>query len=154
MIQRIQSLYLLVATALVAVTLFTPIAAFTANGEEVLLRAFAFSDSDGGGPVPTLWMGILISLSALLPLVTIFLFKHRRLQIRLCGVEIVLLLGDMVFEAIYIVSAYKAMAGMTSGAMMVRAGAVMPLAAIILVAMAMRAVFKDELLIRSLDRIR
>lgn len=154
MIQRIQSLYLLIATALIAVTLFTPIAAFSADGQEVLLKAFSFSGRDGGEPVPTLWMGILMSLSVLLPFITIFLFKHRRMQIRLCGMEIVFLLGDIVFEVVYIVSAYKAMAGMESGALMVRFGAVMPLAAIILVAMAMRAIFKDELLVRSLDRIR
>lgn len=153
MIQRIQSLYLLIATALMAVTLFTPIAAFTAGGEELVLKAFAFSDRVDGAPIPTLWMGILLSLSTLLPLVTIFLYRHRRLQIRLCGVEIVFLLGDIVFEVLYIVSAYRAMAGM-DGAAAVSFAAVMPLAAIILVVMAMRAIFKDELLIRSLDRIR
>lgn len=154
MIQRIQSLYLLVATALLAVTVFTPIAAFTGGGTELTLSAFRLADTAGEYSESTLWMGILLSLSAVLPFLTIFLYKHRQLQIRLCGVELVLLIGDIVFMAIYYLLAERVVEAAAFPASAVRLGAVMPAVAIVLVALAMRAIFRDELLVRSLDRIR
>lgn len=154
MIQRIQSLYLLVATALLAVTIFTPIASFTGGGTELTLSAFELSDATGEYAESALWMGILISLSALLPLVTIFLYKHRPLQIRLCGVELVLLIGDIAFMTIYYLLAERVVETTAFPASAIRLGAIMPAVAIVFVALAMRAILRDELLVRSLDRIR
>lgn len=154
MIQRIQSLYLLVATALLAVTVFTPIAAFTGGGTELILSAFRLADATGEYSESTLWMGVLLSLSALLPLVTIFLYKHRQLQIRLCGMEIVLLIGDIVFMTIYYLLAERVVDATAFSASAIRFGAIMPAVSIVFVALAMRAIFRDELLVRSLDRIR
>ena len=154
MIQRIQTLYLLAAAALLAVTIFTPIAVFTAAGTELSLSAFAFADAGKENVQSTLWLGITLVLSALLPLIIIFLYKRRQLQIRLCGVELVLLLGDIAFIVIYYLLSARAVEGFEFAASSLRIGAVMPLVAIVLVAMAMRAIFRDELLVRSLDRIR
>lgn len=154
MIQRIQTLYLLLATALLAVTVFTPIALFVADGAEMTLSAFEFSDAAHECVQSTLWLGIVLSASALLPLIIIFLYKHRQLQIRLCGAELVLLLGDIAFIVIYYMLSARTIANFEFSAASLRLGAVMPLVAIVLVAMAMRAVFRDELLVRSLDRIR
>ncbi len=154
MIQRIQTLYLLVASALLAVTIFTPIAAFTGGGTELTLSAFALADSTGEYMESTLWMGVLLTLSAVLPLITIFLYKHRPLQIRLCGVEIVLLLGDIAFMVIYYLLAQRVVEATPFSASAIRFGAIMPVVAIVFVALAMRAIFRDELLVRSLDRIR
>lgn len=154
MIQRIQSLYLLVAAALLAVAIFTPIASFTGGGTQLTLSAFELSDSEGVYAESALWMGILLSLSALLPLVTIFLYKHRQLQIRLCGVELVLLVGDIAFMTIYYLLAERVVEATAFPASAIRFGAIMPVVAIVFVALAMRAIFRDELLVRSLDRIR
>ncbi len=49
----------------------------------------------------TVYLGILFVLSALLPLLTIFLYRRRLLQIRLCVVEMVFLVGTVIMEAIY-----------------------------------------------------
>ncbi len=154
MIQRIQTLYLLLAAALLAVTIFTPIATFAGEGGELTLAAFTFSDASGASLLSTKFMGILLACAALLPLVVIFLYKRRQLQIRLCGVELVLLLGCIVFECIYCHIAKSSLAELGEGAMMVKVGAVMPLVAIVLTVMAMRGIFRDEILVRSLDRIR
>ncbi|MBQ5924876.1 MAG: DUF4293 domain-containing protein, partial [Alistipes sp.] len=99
MIQRIQSLYLLLAVALMSVTLFAPIATFVVDSGEVF-NLTAFSLKSELQSQSALWMGILLSLATVLPLVTIFFFKNRMLQVRLCAVEIVLLLGCLVFMAI------------------------------------------------------
>lgn len=118
------------------------------------LSAFELSDSEGVYAESALWMGILLSLSALLPLVTIFLYKHRQLQIRLCGVELVLLIGDIAFMTIYYLLAERVVEATAFPASAIRFGAIMPVVAIVFVALAMRAIFRDELLVRSLDRIR
>ncbi len=101
MIQRIQSLYLFVASALMAVTLFAPLARFAGEGSEFRLYAFAFRSLDGAASQPTLYMGVLLAAACALPLVTLFLFRRRLLQIRLCVVEAVLLIGAAVMEGIY-----------------------------------------------------
>ena len=54
MIQRIQSLYLFVATLLMSLTLFLPIATISYDGQTYNLTAF--------GSLQTIWIGILLSL--------------------------------------------------------------------------------------------
>lgn len=145
MIQRIQTLYLLAATILMVMTLIFPIATFYVNGEEYLLNAFNMT-----GPVGSeshIWMGIILVLSIVVPFVTIFLFKYRVLQIRLCAVEAVLLLGAIVFVAIHYF-------GMDAQDKHLGWAAIMPVLALIPDLMAARAIFKDEVMVRSLDRIR
>ena len=154
MIQRIQSLYLLIVVALMSVTLFAPIAMFTvASGEVFTLSAFSLaSDMQSQS---TIWMGILLSLATALPLVTIFLFKNRVLQVRLCAVEIVLLLGCIAFMAIYFwLSGANALEDAVVEHRHFGWSAIMPIVALVFTSLAARATFKDEILVRSLDRIR
>ena len=154
MIQRIQSLYLLIVVALMSVTLFAPIAMFTvASGEVFTLSAFSLaSDMQSQS---TIWMGILLSLATALPLVTIFLFKNRVLQVRLCAVEIVLLLGCIAFMAIYFwLSGANALEEAVVEHRHFGWSAIMPIVALVFTSLAARATFKDEILVRSLDRIR
>ena len=154
MIQRIQSLYLLIVVALMSVTLFAPIAMFTvASGEVFTLSAFSLSSDMQSQS--TIWMGILLSLATALPLVTIFLFKNRVLQVRLCAVEIVLLLGCIAFMAIYFwLSGATALEDAIVEHRHFGWSAIMPIVALVFTSLAARATFKDEILVRSLDRIR
>lgn len=154
MIQRIQTLYLLVVTAFMAITLFAPIATFTAaSGDVYTLSAFELSNGVDGQS--TLWMGILLVLATVLPLVTIFLFKNRQLQLRLCGAEVVLLIGAVAFVAIYYwLSSSNALESVEIVHRSFGWAAIMPLLALVLAFMAARGIFKDEILVRSLDRIR
>lgn len=146
MIQRIQSLYLFVATLLMSLTLFLPIATISYDGQTYNLTAF--------GSLQTIWIGILLSLTVVVPLVTIFLFKHRTLQIRLCAVEMVLLLGSLVLYGLYYWITVKSFENFTLEHLQFGWAAPMPIVALILTYLASRAIFKDEMLVRSLDRIR
>ncbi len=152
MIQRIQSLYLLVAAALMSLTLFMPIATFVVDGHTFELSAFAL----GCGEVSqsTLWMGVMLVMATLLPLVVIFLFKRRTLQVRLCAVEIVLLLGSLVMIGLYYWLTSRLFENLVVEHRQFGWGAPMPLVSLVLTALASRAIFKDEVLVRSLDRIR
>ena len=152
MIQRIQSLYLLAIAALMATAILTPLAYFVAGAEEYLLYAFALKG--GEASYSTLYMGVIVALAAILPLVTIFMYKNRMLQIRLCAVEMVLLIGSVVFMAIYYYLGSRMFSNLEFSTQGFRIAITFPLVALVLDYLAMRAIFHDEMLVRSLDRIR
>ncbi len=102
----------------------------------------------------TLAMGIVIIVAALLPLIIIFLYKRRPLQYRLCVSEIVLLVGVIVFLGFFIFRAMVSLEGYDDSMFTFCPAAFFPIAALLLVWLAMRGILKDARLIRSLDRIR
>ncbi len=162
MIQRIQTIYLFVLTALIAAMLFTPLARFLGGTEEFRLMAFgvkSLGEPAGSGAVSpyvasTVYMGVLLVLAAVLPLVNIFLYKRRWLQMRLCVVEIVLLVGVQIFVCYYIFRAWRSVAGFEIHSVSYTLVDVFPLIGIVLAYMAMRGIIHDETLVKSLDRIR
>lgn len=154
MIQRIQSLYLLAAAALVAGALFVPLAWFAGPAGEFSLHAFALKSADGEAVQSTLYMGLLLGAACVLPLLTIFLFRRRLLQIRLCAVEAVLLGGGLVMECIYYFLCRRVFAELDFHVRILRPAAFLPLVALVFVALAARAILRDELLVRAADRIR
>ncbi|MBQ2240198.1 MAG: DUF4293 domain-containing protein [Alistipes sp.] len=152
MIQRIQTLYLLLATALMACTLFMPIAHVSTAQGELVLQAF----KPFGSEMAFGWLfAALFILATLLPLVTIFLFKYRKRQVGLCAAEGVLQLGAVVVILLFywliipdILQDFTILSKSLGWAF------IMPVAALIPTFLAGRAIFRDEVLVRSLDRIR
>lgn len=152
MIQRIQTLYLLLTTALMACTLFMPIAHVSTAQGELVLQAF----KPFGSEMAFGWLfAALFILATLLPLVTIFLFKYRKRQVGLCAAEGVLQLGAVVVILLFywliipdILQDFTILSKSLGWAF------IMPVAALIPTFLAGRAIFRDEVLVRSLDRIR
>ena len=135
-----------------SLTLFMPIASFGVAGETFELTAFSLRC--GEVSQTTVWMGIMLVLATVLPLVTLFLFKRRTLQIRLCAVEIVLLLGSLLMIGLYYWLTSRLFEGFEVEHRQFGWAAPMPLISLVLAYLASRAIFKDEVLVRSLDRIR
>lgn len=154
MIQRVQTLYMLVVVSLMALAVFLPVASFTAAGDNFTLYAFALADETDAPVQPTTYMGIVFVLAALLPVVTIFLFKHRLTQIRLCVSEMVLLAGAIVMEGAYFYLCYRLLSAEMFFSWRIGAGAVMPVVCIIFDVLALRGVARDIKLLRDADRIR
>lgn len=155
MIQRIQTVYLLLATILMSLTLFLPLATIINGTSEIVVKAFAVSGlSDVTGTLP-LYLGILLSITTALLMTIIFLFKKRMLQIRLCVSAIVLLVGSAAFIGLYCYRLCDLLADL-NGDLVFTLGfaSLMPVVAIIPVVLAIRGIAKDEALVRSLDRIR
>lgn len=156
MIQRIQTLYLLLATALMSLTLFLPLATIVQGSEEIVVKAW-FVDGTLGfkAPLP-LYLGILLSVATALPFVPIFLYKKRLAQIRLCVSEIVLLVGSALFVGLYCYRLCDVLAEVATGDSVFTLGfaSLMPVVAIIPMVLAIRGIARDEALVRSLDRIR
>lgn len=144
MLQRVQTLYLLAVVGLMTVLCMTPMATYTADGIEGALVAFDFW-----------WVGVLFALSALLAFVVIWLFKNRLLQVRLLCAEMVLLVGAQIFSLWYAIgftNNVKALGDITMA--IIKTPTFFPIVCVIFVWLAIRAIIKDERLVRSLDRIR
>jgi hypothetical protein len=155
MIQRIQSLYLVAVVALMATALLTPLAYFAAGSNIYELFAFELvNQANDAASQSTIYMGVVVALATIIPLITIFLYKNRMLQIRLCAVELVLLLGAQIFMALYYYLGNRMFEQLEFHTQGIRIAIIFPLVAIILDYLALRAIFKDEMLVRSLDRIR
>ncbi len=143
MIQRIQSVFLLLA-ALACFLLFAlPVA--TTNSPEASSALFA--DSEYTLSDDPVLMGFF-ALAGLLLLVGIFLFRNRPLQIRLSWLGIALVLGGLGY-GFYLLSTDAA-----QEAAQPAAGLSMPLLVIILAYLAKTYIHKDERLVRSADRLR
>ena len=156
MIQRIQTIYLVLTTALMSLTLFLPLATICSGSEEVVVKAFGVDVASFGFDLPLpFYLGTVLIAATLLPFVTIFLFKKRLTQIRLCVSEIVLLLGSAGFIALYCYRLVSLLSEVLSNLIFTLGFAsLMPVVAIIPVVLAIRGIAKDEALVRSLDRIR
>lgn len=147
MIQRIQSVFILVAGLLTGSLFTLKFADLSVNQELHTFTAFGIFKGEtlvfDGLPLM-----ILIGIIALLHLVIIFLYKKRIRQIRMLAFTIVLLLG--LFGMFF----YFTYAGFDGAKVAFKAPIVFPIVAIILDYLAIRAIGKDEALIRSMDRIR
>ncbi len=136
MLQRIQTLYLLVAAAISAgLYMYVPYG-IDVNGVALYVKEIPF--------LLGMFMG-----SALLSLIAIFLFKNRKLQFVLGRINIILnfiLLGVFVYWSLTI-----------SGETQVSEkgiGMIIPIISIVLLVMANKAIKRDENLVKSVDRLR
>ena len=145
---------MLIVTALMAVTLFAPLAWFAGEAGEFGLYAFSLKTAAGEAVQPTVYMGVVLALACVLPFITIFLFKRRLLQLRLCVVEMVLLVGSAVMEGVYYFLSYRVFAEQTFHTQVLKPAVVLPLVCRLFAYLAARAVFRDELMVRAADRIR
>ena len=128
MIQRIQTIWLFLIAVLSALLLFTPIVGKLSVSPYDLL----FTIGNG--------------LVAVLALITVFLYKKRPLQIKLCyGIYVLLMLS---FAAVFIDGHIAGQEKTTYIAM----SSIM--LALIFGVLAIRAIKKDEDLVRSLNRLR
>ena len=139
MIQRIQSLWLLLATAAILLLFKFPIASAAAAAGAEAAGFFASSN------LPLFIIAILLALSSF---ITIFLFKNRSKQKQLIWLGI---LVSLVFITLMYFPAQKFI-GQTSGRFSI--GAVSPVLYIIFMAMAFAGVRSDEKLIKSTNRLR
>jgi hypothetical protein len=156
MIQRIQTLYLLLVVVLTTVTFFSPVAGLQHAEQAAIYEMsyrglFEMNVSGGSNMLANTWM--LTALMVLIPLlafITIILFKKRMLQIRLIIFNIVLMAGFYGLMFIYLWQYGKSL----EASLFLEIPAAFPLVGIILSIMAIRAIGKDEALIKSLNRIR
>lgn len=153
MIQRIQTLFLLFAFALQTALLFFPIAEYVMPDKEIIVLSVSGFKTDTVLSEKLLSTDINLifeCLIALLLLISIFLFKHRILQMRICIFSMLLLIGFQFFIVWFAWISGQKLEALT----IYKISIVFPFVSAILTYLAYRAIIKDDKLIRSLDRIR
>ncbi len=138
MIQRIQSVWLLLAAGFDAITFKLPFS----NGDYIKDKFQAVVDLNA---TTTIWLTILSVLGGLLALITIFLFKNRSLQLKLCYLGIFLTLGLL---ALYVMEMQHFVNGTIS------IWALFYIAMLVSFIFATQGIRRDQKLIKSLDRLR
>jgi hypothetical protein len=155
MIQRIQTLYLLVIVILSVFVILFPVADLT-NGVDKLVYLVDFKGISlvlptGNTIESRIWA--FTSVSAVIPilaLITIFSFKNRLKQIRFTVINMLLMLSFYAFMALYLWPACERL----HADWHLRIIAAFPLINLILSYLAIGAIGKDEKLVKSLDRLR
>lgn len=162
MIQRIQTIYLLLVVALGILLACVPVVQFVTPMDAAVQRMWTLGamgleeiteNVDFLDPVSLNgWWGLTIAtvLIPVLALVDIFLFKNRLLQARLNIFSVMLCLGWYGVLAIMIWFA-KMNLGIEWH---IVPWACIPLVSMVLTMMATRRILKDEALVRAADRIR
>lgn len=150
MIQRIQSVYLLLITVLAVVALCLPVGRFLQEGVLTAELYNLYVAPAQGEAVYAPWaLFALLLLVGVSSLGCIFLFKKRMLQVRITIFNALLLVGYYIAYGVF-----AFMLGKTWGDFSLEWVAGLPAIALILDYLAFRAVMKDEMIVRSLDRLR
>lgn len=152
MVQRIQTVYLLVATILIGSIFAYPIAELLSSEGQLFIFNFngLSIENEAGLYFLTIPPIILLGTIALIPLVSMFLYKKRIIQMRLNSFNIILMIGYVGLNYYYIQNFSKQLDGVVS----YEIAAIFPFIAAVLTYLAIRAIGKDEALIKSMDRIR
>ncbi len=150
MLQRIQTVFLLLASAAMLVASVTPLATFLYNGDRVVFEAMGIYLNGTLGD-STWGLFAVGAFSAVVALFTVFLYRNRILQMRLSIFNMVLMVGFYLYFGFVI---FKLNPAENLQFQKVGIGIIMPIIAIILTVLAIRKIGADETLVRSLDRLR
>lgn len=153
MLQRIQTVYLLIIVALTVAVLFLPLAVVQSGDQLFTLDAAGISTMAAQPELiyPTWGLFALTTAISLLALLTIFLFKKRILQIRLCVFNAILMLG---FYGLFAFFCWDLAGQEETYTLNLKFALSFPLISLILDYLAIRNIGADEALVRSLDRLR
>ena len=147
MIQRIQTVYLLIVAGLLITAMCMPIGYFIDTMGEHPFKALGLEINDA---FQSTWglFGILM-LSTIVAVATIFLYKNRMLQFRMTIFNSLLLVG-------FYIGAFAFYFALKNDANMFRVGwaLCLPLISIILNILAVRAIGRDEVMVKAADRLR
>jgi hypothetical protein len=158
MIQRIQSVFLILVFIL-GITLFVlPILGFTSYESSYIMNAYhTFDVADANNIVSkNIGIGAMQGFIALLALFTVFLYKKRQLQIKLCKLNLLLVTIQIAALVLYIDVAKEGISPASPNDVLIsiKAGVFIPLLSFVLLYLATRFIKKDEDLVRSADRLR
>jgi len=147
MIQRIQTVYLFISTIIIALLMKLNLADISVADQIYPFNALGIFNGETK-VFDGLSLFVLIWIITILHVFVIFKFKKRLLQVRILIFTIILMLG--LFGLFFFFAYY----GFEGAKAAFKIPVAFPLVAVVLDYMAMRAIGKDEALIKSLNRIR
>ena len=143
---------LLLAVALFSGIMLTgDIISLTAGNGTVFSMRFMGMGEQGGEIIQRLWpMTVILAVVPLLALIALFLFRNRQLQMRLTMMVLLLSLGTIILGAFYILMFDRKI----DVTIIWKIRVLFPAVSAILAWLAYRAILKDEIRVRSYDRLR
>lgn len=154
--QRIQTLFLAIAAIFNVSIFFLKLSTF--SFESVSYQFDMYGLTEEGTAVigePVYWLAVLATLSILLSLAVIINFKKRQLQIKLAQANLLVQLGFIVGIFFALENAIETMASQGLNSIPEYSlGAYIAILPLIFIFLAIRAIKKDEALVRAADRIR
>lgn len=154
MIQRVQTLFMLLVVGGITAMYLTPIGAFTADNHHYILSVYGIKDEAGvefPEAVSSNFVYIPLALSLILTIYAIFQFGRRKMQMQINKISLVLMLVSAFLMALYLKNAGDSMPDRQIG---FGVAFFMPYLCILLLVFANRAIKKDDDLVKSVDRIR
>ncbi|MDH6534901.1 DUF4293 family protein [Parabacteroides sp. 52] len=153
MLQRIQTVYLLFIVILFVGMLFTPLALLQSAETFYAFDVIGVNTMAAEAELvyPTWALFVLTAIISLLALCTIFLFKKRVLQMRLCIFNALLMIG---FYGLFFFFYWRMKTEIPAISLQVKFALSFPLVSLILDYLAIRNIGADEALVRSLNRLR
>ncbi|KXB82157.1 hypothetical protein HMPREF3034_01780 [Prevotella sp. DNF00663] len=153
MLQRKQTLFLLATIVVICFCLYLPIAHYTPptgiSKGAILFNLATYNHLESGIDFSNCPLFIVQSLSAIIAIITIFLYKNRQLQVKFCNGGIILQLIWYALYGFYLYSNHDIL-----GSAHINFAACLPLITIILLYLARHGIVADEKLVKSMDRIR
>lgn len=157
MIQRIQTVYLLITIILCFASLFMNVAEYFIDGQVAAsFGNFLFSGGKLVEHGSTWALGTFLILVALIDMMAILLFRFRMRQLRLVIFSTILLVGYIIVYILYVWLYSQKLQLVTTQEVNFspQLVALFPVVGIILQVLAIHGIRKDEALVRSLDRLR
>jgi hypothetical protein len=153
MIQRVQSLFMLISIFSIIATFFVPIGTMADEASIMQMTPYGVQEPESGLRLANnnyyfyapLTVALVLTIRALLS------FKNRKSQILSLKFSFLLFAATFVLMALYVNDVQGALQGMKFA---LGVGFFLPLVAIALNWLAARAIKKDEELVKSVDRIR
>jgi len=160
MLQRIQTLYLLLIAIAIGMMFFMNLYTLTFNDAIISFNAMEITENTSGYELNTTPVSIIVILAIAVitaTLFTIMKFRNRSLQVKLCRVNMLLILG-LLLAIFYGGDAIQSSILDQQPELMIEyeanIGTLFPILSIILNLLASKAIKKDEALVRSANRIR
>ncbi len=156
MIQRKQSIFLVLAVTALGAMFFFPLARFIGEADSLVFYLFKTESLVPDG-IPelsqyfNLTLLTLVVFTIILSIITLFLYKNRKLQMNLVKVSILFVMLAIGMFFFYYVPALEAATG---GLAEYDFASYFPIIAFLFYMLAFRGIMSDEKLIRSADRLR
>lgn len=156
MIQRIQSIYLFVASTLLFLTTLFPITKIFDAASPSITTIYAFKTITTDSLIKTqtsitsILSGIALYICIILGFAIIFLYKRRKVQMLLSIIAMVL---TVLFGTLIVANSYMIMPS-PHASLSFTFYTMFPIISLILYFLAFKAIKKDDKLVKSLNRIR
>ncbi|HNY01937.1 MAG TPA: DUF4293 domain-containing protein [Bacteroidales bacterium] len=158
MIQRIQTLYLSLIAIAGVLLFFFPLAHYydeMLGNYKFFIYGVVSMDPEPKVSFPSLFtlpLVIIVGISILLTLLTIFMYRNRPLQVRLCAFNLLATIVLIMVIFFFYATRIKTMTGIEPEYSYLGMG--LPLVSLLFLILSHQAIRKDETLVKSADRLR